>query len=156
MKRARRTQRAVCAPAADRRPLARRAPAVRDARFRQGAFFDPADVIQVKYEMLRRHHVEGTSVTELAALFGVSRETFYRVAREFHAHGLLGLTPAKPVAKTGPRGAWKITEEVVAYAVRRRGAKRAPSLVELAREVERRFGVRVSSDCLRCALSRRR
>jgi transposase len=141
--------------AADRRPLDRRAPAVRDERFHPGAFFDPSDVVQVKYEMLRRHRVEGITVTEVAALYGVSRQTFYKLARDFDAHGLLGLSPAKPRAKPGPRGAWKCTDEVVAYAARRRRARHAPSLPALAREVEQRFGVRVTGDALRCALARR-
>jgi transposase len=140
---------------ADRRPLARRAPAVRDERFSPGAFFDPADVVQVKYEMLRRHRVEGLSVTEVAALYGVSRQTFYKAARDFEVHGLAGLGPAKPRSKPGPRGGWKCTGEVVAYAARRRRARAAPSLGALAREVELRFGVRVSDDALRSALARR-
>jgi transposase len=104
--------------------------------------------------MLRRHRVEGTSVTEVAALYGVSRQTFYKIAHDFDAHGLVGLSPAKPKAKPGPRGAWKCTGEVVAYAARRRRARHAPSLVELAREVEQRFGVRVTSGTLGCALAK--
>jgi transposase len=128
---------------------------VRDERFHPGAFFDPTDVAQVKYEMLRRHRVEGSTVTEVAALYGVSRQTFYKIARDFDVHGLLGLSSAKPRAKPGPRGPWKCTGEVVAYAARRRRARQAPSLAELAREVEERFGVRVSGDALRCALARR-
>ncbi len=145
---------ATAAAPADRRPLARRAPAVLDARFPPGAFFDPGDLIQVKYEMLRRHRVEGASVTEVAALYGVSRQTFYKIARDFDVHGLVGLSPAKPKAKPGPRGAWKCTGEVVAYAARRRRARHAPSLVALAREVEQRFGIRVSSGALGSALAR--
>jgi transposase len=142
-------------PSPDRRPLAYRGTAVRDVRFRRGAFFDPDDIVQVKYEMLRRHRVDGASVTEVAALYGVSRQTFYEIARSFDEHGLAGLAPARPRAKPGPRGPWKCTGEVVAYAARRRRARRAPSLPELAREVALRFGVRVSSGALGSALARR-
>jgi len=133
-----------------------RAPDVRDELFHPGTFFDPADVVQVKYEMLRRHRVDGLSVSEVAALYGVSRQTFYKIAHDFDVHGLVGLSPAKPRAKPGPRGAWKCTGEVVTYAERRRRARNAPTMTELTREVEQRFGVRVSDRALRCALTRRR
>ena len=46
--------------------------AVRDDAFVSHPFFDPRDRVQVKYEMLRRHQVDGRPVTEVAARFGVS------------------------------------------------------------------------------------
>jgi transposase-like protein len=140
----------------DRHPLVRRARPVRDGRFEAGGFFDAADVIQVKYEMLRSHRVDGRSVAEVAALFGVSRQTVYNVARDFDAYGLLGLSPAKPKRKRGPRGGWKYTPEIVAYAARRRRARRRPSFPELAREVEQRFAVRVNVSGLRGVFARSR
>jgi hypothetical protein len=36
---------------------------VQDAKFGDGEFFDPHDIVQVKYEMLRRVSVENASVT---------------------------------------------------------------------------------------------
>ena len=33
--------------------------AVRDALFADNPFFDPADLVQVRYEMVRRHEVDG-------------------------------------------------------------------------------------------------
>jgi hypothetical protein len=140
----------------DRSPLVQRARPVRDERFQVGGFFDPADVIQVKYEMLRSHRVEGRPVAEVAVLFGVSRQTVYNVARDFDAYGLVGLSPAKPTKKRGPRGGWKYTPEIVTYAARRRRAHRPPSFQELAREVEQRFAVRVNISGLRGVLARRR
>jgi transposase len=129
---------------------------VLDGRFEAGGFFDPADVVQVRYEMLRSHRVDGRPVAEVATLFGVSRQTVYNVARDFDAYGLLGLSPAKPMRKRGPRGGWKYTPEIVAYVVRRRGAHRPPTFPELAREVERRFAVRVNVNGLRGVFARRR
>ena len=41
--------------------------AVRDELFLQDDFFDPRDLVQVKYEMLRRVRTEGKSVTDAAA-----------------------------------------------------------------------------------------
>ena len=48
--------------------------AVRDSAFTSGnPFFDRRDLVQVRYEMLRRVREEGQSVTGTAAAFGVSR-----------------------------------------------------------------------------------
>ena len=40
---------------------------VADPLFLRGEFFDPRDLVQVKYEMLRRVRVEGASVTEVVS-----------------------------------------------------------------------------------------
>ncbi len=86
--------------------------AVVDALFVGGRpFFDARDLVQVKYEMLRRVQVEGHSVTHTAAAFGVSRPSFYAAQAAWRAAGLPGLLPARP----GPRGAHKLTPEVVAF-----------------------------------------
>jgi hypothetical protein len=45
---------------------------VNDALFRTHEFFDPRDVVQVKYEMLRRVERDGLSVTQAARSFGFS------------------------------------------------------------------------------------
>src|SRR5262249_3328837 len=94
--------------AADKPPALRAAPpfnprceAVTDAAFTAGSpFFDPRDSVQVKYEMLRRVHVEGWSVSRAAATFGFSRSSFYAVRAARERAGLLGLLPGRP----GPRG----------------------------------------------------
>jgi hypothetical protein len=49
---------------------------VRNPAFIDSDFFDPRDLIQVKYEMLRRVRTEGQSVAKASATFGVSRPTF--------------------------------------------------------------------------------
>ncbi len=70
--------------------------AVRDDVFRSHPFFDPRDRVEVKYERVRRHQVDGRPVTEVAARFGVSRQTFYQTAALFEAHGIPGLVPKRP------------------------------------------------------------
>lgn len=52
--------------------------AVRDARFADNPFFDPKDLVQVRYEMIRRHKADGIPISDVAATFGVSRPTFYK------------------------------------------------------------------------------
>ena len=51
--------------------------AVRDALFTGNPFFDAKDLVQVRYEMVRRHRVDGLAISDAAARFGVSRPTFY-------------------------------------------------------------------------------
>ena len=46
--------------------------AVADTLFRADPFFDPKDLPQVRYEMLRRHNVERSSIVEVATKFGMS------------------------------------------------------------------------------------
>jgi len=53
-------------------------------------FFAAFDKVQVKYEMLRAHLVEGESVTAAAAAHGYSRASFYLVARAFEEAGMVG------------------------------------------------------------------
>lgn len=83
---------------------------VRDALFTRGSpFFDPCDLVQVKYELLRRVRVEGDSVSHATALFALSRPTFYAAQAAWERNGLLGLVPEP----TGPHHAHKLTEEIL-------------------------------------------
>lgn len=79
------------------------------ALFQLHAFFDPRDLVQVKYEMLRQVNREGVQVKTAAAAFGFSRMTFYQVNERFVAEGLSGLLPQPK----GPRRAHKLSELVV-------------------------------------------
>ena len=58
---------------------------VRDPLFASHEFFDPRDLVQVKYEMLRRVDVEGQPVARTADAFGVSRPIFYQTQAAFQA-----------------------------------------------------------------------
>ncbi len=83
---------------------------VRDPLFTSGSpFFDPYDLVQVKYELLRRVRVDGDSVSHATSLFALSRPTFYAALAAWERNGLLGLLPEP----TGPRQAHKLTEEVL-------------------------------------------
>lgn len=128
-----------------------RADAVVDPAFRGGhPFFDRRDLVQVKYEMLRRVHSEGATVTRVAAAFALSRPTFYAAQAAWQAHGLPGLLPARP----GPRGGHKLTAEVVAFlADQRAHAPRLP-VAQLVRLVQERFGLVVHRRSVERALAR--
>lgn len=122
---------------------------VTDEAFRAGDFFDARDLVQVKYEMLRRVQVEHTPVTRAAQTFGVSRPTFYHAQTAFAQAGLEGLVPRK----RGRRRAHKLTPEVMAYvqAARTSEARSTRGLVQAIRE---RFGVTVHPRSLERALAR--
>ncbi|MCY4076544.1 MAG: helix-turn-helix domain-containing protein [Acidobacteria bacterium] len=123
---------------------------VRDELFLSNAFFDPRDLLQVKYEMLRRVREDGVPVSHAAASFGVSRPTWYQAQRAYDAGGLPGLLPDRP----GPRRPHKLTGEVV-EALRAAKAEQPEltdaDLVELVRE---RFGVSVHRRSIGRALGR--
>lgn len=82
-----------------------------DPKFQEGGFFDPHDLVQVKYEMLRRVSVEKASVTDVSDEYGVSRPTFYQTKVDFEEAGIAGLVPRK----RGPRGPHKLQSEVLAF-----------------------------------------
>src|SRR5215472_10255078 len=91
---------------------------VTDPLFQTGDFFDPADLVQVKYEMLRRVRVDKQSVSESASSFGFSRPTYYQAEADFQRDGLVGLLPEK----RGPRQAHKLTSDVLDFAVQLRAS----------------------------------
>src|SRR5258707_5098693 len=84
---------------------------VRDPLFTSGSpFFDPRDLVQVKYELLRRVRVDGDSVSHASSLFALSRPTFYAAQSAWQRCGIVGLLPEP----TGPRHAHKLTEDILA------------------------------------------
>src|ERR1700677_2936906 len=63
---------------------------VSDALFKSHDFFDARDLIQVKYEMLRRVREDAWSISRAAAEYGFSRPSFYEAQAEFEHAGLAG------------------------------------------------------------------
>lgn len=116
-----------------------RARSVDSAAFAQNDFFDPRDKVQVKYEMLRAHHVERVSVTEASRQFGYSRESFYTAADAFDAEGVLGLVDDK----RGPRLPHKLTPDVQRVLLREIEKEPSVSSSELTERLSERLGVSV-------------
>jgi transposase len=112
---------------------------VRDELFLQDEFFDPRDLVQVKYEMLRRVQAEGQSVTDASANFGFSRPSFYQALSAFEQGGLAGLVPHK----RGPKQAHKLTREVLAFIGEMRQKEPSVRLPDLVKLIQERFGIRV-------------
>ena len=108
---------------------------VRDPLFLGDVFFDSRDLVQVRYEMLRRVRVEGHSITDTAAAFGLSRQSFYEIQGNMEREGITGLLPRK----RGPRHARKLKN--VAMAVVAAELEREPNLAATA--LARRLAVRL-------------
>jgi transposase len=124
--------------------------AVTDPLFSEDSFFDPRDLVQVKYEMLRRVQSEGHSVTDAAAAFGFSRPSFYQALSAFEGDGLAGLVPHK----RGPKQAHKLTDEVLSFLVQIRQNEPSVQTPELVRRIQERFGTKVHSRSIERALLR--
>jgi transposase len=112
---------------------------VRDPRFRENEFFDPRDLVQVKYEMLRLVSVENSSVTEATGKYGVSRPTYYQTKASFDNGGLAGLAPRK----RGPHGPHKLQGESLAFVEQQLVAGQPVRARELARLVRQKFDLAI-------------
>jgi transposase len=121
------------------------------AVFAGGGFFDPRDLVQVKYEMLRQVEVEDVPVSRAAAAFGFSRQSLYTARAVLAEQGLAGLVPGKP----GPKQGHKLTEVVIDHLEELLAADPAARPGDLAAAVAERFDVTVHPRSVQRALARR-
>jgi transposase len=115
------------------------AQAVTHTLFRNSDFFDPDDLVQVKYEMLRHVHVDNGSISESAQVFGFSRPSFYQAQEAFQQDGVFGLLPHK----RGPQGGHKLTAEVMEFVAEQRSADTSLTPGQLADAIQKRFRIQV-------------
>ncbi len=127
-----------------------RANAVKSELFQDNDFFDPRDLLQVKYEMLRLARIDRRPVSQAAAAFGFSRPTFYQARAAFERNGLVGLVPQK----RGPHAAHKLTPEVMDFIARCRNQDKSLGVEGLANLISERFGVSIHPRTIERGLSR--
>jgi len=120
--------------------------------FKSGDFFDPNDLIQAKYEMLRHVRVDQAPKATAAALFGMSRPTFYQAEAAFAREGLAGLLPRA----RGPKGAHKLTTEVMAFIEQRLQSDGAVHARTLAQEIASEMGLSVHPRSIERAVARKK
>lgn len=125
---------------------------VADPLFVEDEFFDARDLVQVRYEMLRRVQVEGHSVTGSCGAFGVSRPGFYQAQRAFRGGGLLGLVPQK----RGPRHPHKLTAEIMNFLKEAVEEDQSLRPKELSVRVQRQFGVLIHPRTIERGMSPRK
>ena len=109
-------------------------------------FFDPLDLPQVRYEMIRAARVGNISVSEACKLFGFSREYFYKLERSFMARGYVALLGST----MGRRPIIAINQEVVNFIVHRKIEEPKVSGENLRQEIRRLYNV----DCSRRTVER--
>jgi len=125
---------------------------IRAPWFRSGDFFDPDDLVQVKYEMLRHVRVDGASKAGAAALFGMSRPTFYQAESAFASEGLPGLLPKQ----RGPKGAHKLNSVVMAFIEERLQQDGSIRARALAQEIETWLELSIHPRSIERALARKK
>jgi len=123
---------------------------IRDELFREKEFFDARDLLQVKYEMLRRVSQEGHSISQAAASFGFSRPVFYQAQSAFETDGLAGLVPQK----RGPKQGHKLTPEILEFVRKVRSEDAEVRTADLLQRVRERFGVELHSRTIERGLLR--
>ena len=125
---------------------------VRAPWFEAGGFFDARDLVQVKYEMLRHASREGATKADAAMLFGLSRPTFYQAEAAFARDGLTGLLPRH----RGPKGAHKLTPEIMAFIEQHLAGDGQMHARALARRIEVQQGVSVHPRSIERAIARKK
>jgi len=126
--------------------------AVQDEAFLRGEFFDPRDIVQVKYEMLRRHRVDNKPVTDVARSFGASRQAFYSIQALFDTQGIPGLIPKR----RGPHSAHKCTDEVLDFAQQWKDGHPDEPAESLVEEIRQHFNISINPRSVDRALARRK
>ena len=130
--------------------LNKNADKVADPRFRNMAFFDPNDLMQVKYEMLRSAQKEGIGILKASKAFGFSRITFYKTDKAFKENGLAGLLPQKK----GPRRAHKLSGEVMEFVGQLIEQKPEMKSDVIRQKIKNRFNLSVHKRSIERAIDR--
>ena len=113
--------------------------AIADPLFQENPFFDVRDLLQVRYEMLRRHRAEGMPIRRVAAAFGVSRPTFYQAQEAFQRAGLPGLLPQP----RGPKEGHKLSADVLDYVTALQKTRPGLTTVQCVQAVQDRFRIAI-------------
>ena len=121
---------------------------ISDHNFKVDDFFDPHDLLQVKYEMLRKVKIDKIPVSKSASDFGFSRVSYYQVYKAFEAQGLVGLL----AKKRGPKNRHKLGTEIMDF-VNELKQKRRISPQEVAEEIDHAFHVTVHPRSIQRALA---
>jgi transposase len=110
---------------------------VRNPLFTEHDFFDPHDMVQLKYETVRAVEVDGRPIAQAALDFGLSRPTIYEAQQNLRQAGVEGLLPQK----RGPKKPRKLTSEIRRYLKELVDADPDLKAAVLVQSVRRRFGI---------------
>ncbi len=114
---------------------------VKDERFtQQSDFFDNRDIVQVKYELLRRCEVEGSDVASTCPDFGFSRTTYYKVQQAFLSGGM----PSLMGRQRGRPKPIKVTDVVLGYTIAEKAKNPKLTAKDMAAALDTRYHVHLS------------
>jgi transposase len=137
---------------AEKGSLNRKPEKVKDELFLQHEFFDPCDLMQVKYEMVRRVQVENWRVSDAAKFFGFSRVAFYQIQKAIEEQGFAGIMPQK----RGPKSAYKLTGEVLLFMGARLNEDDQLKAATLTELIQEEFGLTIHVRSIEKALQHRK
>jgi transposase len=126
--------------------------AVKSLIFQNNDFFDPRDIIQVKYELLRQVQIEGASISDAVKSFGCSRLSYYRIRAIFEKLGLEGLVPQK----RGPKQAHKLSSEVLIFIKEQIQNSPSITILQLKKAIEDNFQLSVHPRTIERALIKKK
>jgi transposase len=122
---------------------------IKEPIFHSNPFFDPHDLAQVKYEMVRQVTHDGKSISDASASFGMSRPTFYQAKEALEREGVLGLAPKK----TGPKNRHKLNAEIMAFVEDQLAKDSDIGLAAIADLVQKKFSVSIHQRSIERALA---
>lgn len=123
---------------------------VKDEAFRSHEFFDAHDLVQVRYEMIRRHRKDEVPIAKVARDFGVTRPTYYQTQAAYDIAGIAGLVPRK----RGPKAARRCTPEIVEFARKLREDEPTRTTEDILGQIAARFGVTIHRRTLERGLAK--
>jgi len=123
-----------------------------DALFQKHDFFDPRDLLQVKYEMLRSVKQRQETIFKISKRFGFSRPSFYKALADFEKEGLWGLIPRK----RGPKTAHKLSNEVMDFIEKMLESTKPLTIKTILKKVEERFSLVLHPRSIQRAFKRRK
>jgi transposase len=115
-------------------------------------FFDPRDLVQVKYEMVRAVEKENRSVKHASQAFGFSRPAFYQAQSQLRQGGVIGLAKNRP----GPRSAHKFTDDMLKFVEGKIEEGKPLRARKLAPLIKEKFGTKVHPRTIERAVARRK
>ena len=122
---------------------------VKDSLFQEYDFFDARDLIQVKYEMLRKVEQEKWSVAKASKTFGFSRPSFYKTHHDFKRDGVNGLISGK----RGPKKAHKISADIILFVEELIKCQQI-SMKIIVKKVEETFNIKVHQRTIERAMDK--
>ena len=125
---------------------------VSDELFQKNEFFDAKDLVQVKYEMLRRVNRDNFSISEATRKFGFSRPSFYQAQAALKMGGLPSLVPRR----RGPKGAHKLSEKIMGFVEQNLKSEEPATMKEITLLIKDRFELEVHPRSIERALERRK